>query len=91
VLVGYRAEDAALRLLLETLDADRERFRDLKPIYALEKAESGSASIWKAKGITAIEFIDYTILYETLEEWSKYAIDPENYGRARLKTILGGA
>ena len=26
VLVGYRAEDTALRLLLETLDVDRERF-----------------------------------------------------------------
>ncbi|WP_316207100.1 SIR2 family protein [Bradyrhizobium sp. SZCCHNS30051] len=34
VLVGYQAEDSALRLLLETLDADRERFRDLKNIYS---------------------------------------------------------
>jgi hypothetical protein len=30
VLVGYSAEDAAMRLLLETLDADRERFPDLE-------------------------------------------------------------
>ncbi|WP_035981364.1 SIR2 family protein [Bradyrhizobium sp. STM 3843] len=50
ILVGYRAEDAALRLLLETLDADRERFRDLKDIYAIEKASSGSASLWKRQG-----------------------------------------
>jgi len=34
VLVGYGAEDAAMRLLLETLDADRDRFRDLHDIYA---------------------------------------------------------
>src|SRR3546814_14065092 len=44
VLVGYAAEDAALRLLLETLDADRERFRDLKEVYAIEKQKIGRAS-----------------------------------------------
>ena len=49
VLVGYRAEDAAMRLLLEALDADRDRFPDLKDIYALESASPGSSSIWKAK------------------------------------------
>ena len=37
VLVGYAAEDAAMRLLLETLDADRDRFRDLKSIYSIDK------------------------------------------------------
>jgi len=51
VLVGYAAEDPAMRLLLETLDADRERFRDLKDIYAIERQSEGSASIWRAKGI----------------------------------------
>jgi hypothetical protein len=56
VLVGYGAEDAALRLLLETLDADRERFLDLKDIYAIEKRSDDSASVWKAKGIKPIEF-----------------------------------
>src|SRR5262249_54511062 len=45
VLVGYRAEDAALRLLLETLDADRERFPDLKDIYAIEKRTDDSSSM----------------------------------------------
>ena len=45
VLVGYRAEDAALRLLLETLDADRNHFRDLKDIYVIEKSSAGSASV----------------------------------------------
>jgi hypothetical protein len=59
VLVGYQAEDSALRLLLETLDADRERFRDLKKIYAIEKQAEGSASLWKAKGILPIEFAEY--------------------------------
>lgn len=90
-LVGYRAEDPALRLLLETLDADRERFRDLKNIYAMEKAVPGSASIWNAKGIRPIEFPDHDSLYQTLAEWSLYAMDPQNYGRTRVKDILAKA
>lgn len=90
-LVGYRAEDAALRLLLETLDADRARFPDLKEIYAFDKSAPGSASIWKAKGITPIEFPDYPDLYANLKEWARYAINPGAYGKARLRSILTGA
>jgi hypothetical protein len=90
VLVGYAAEDPALRLLLETLDADRERFRDLKDIYAIEKCTDGSASMWKAKGIKPIEFRDYDAIYATLGEWSRYALRPGEYGRARVRTILQG-
>lgn len=56
VLLGYRAEDAALRLLLETLDVDRERFPDLKRVYALERQAPDSAAQWRAKGVTPVEF-----------------------------------
>ena len=55
VLVGYAAEDAAMRLLLDTLDADRDRFRDLNDIYAIEKGTVDLASLWKAKGIKPVE------------------------------------
>ena len=89
VLVGYRAEDAAMRLLLETLDADRERFTDLRDIYAMEVQQPGSASIWKAKGIKPIEFDDYDILYATLAEWAEYAMDPNGYQLAKARAILG--
>ncbi|SHL46809.1 SIR2 family protein [Bradyrhizobium lablabi] len=88
ILVGYRAEDAALRLLLETLDADRDRFRDLKDIYAIEKSSSGSASLWKAKGIKPLEFPDYPAIYATLAEWARYAKDPGGYSRRGLEDIL---
>ena len=71
VLVGYAAEDAALRLLLETLDADRDRFRDLKDIYAIEKRSDDLASLWKAKGINPLEFPDHDTIYEALAEWAK--------------------
>ena len=88
VLVGYAAEDAALRLLLETLDADRDRFRDLKDIYALEKRSDDFASLWKAKGIKPLEFSDHDAIYDTLAEWANYALDPAGYGRRRVETIL---
>lgn len=89
VLVGYRGEDAAMRLLLDALDADRGRFPDLKRVYAMERTSPGSKSIWKAKGIEAIEFKDYDAIYATLREWSRYAADPVEYGRARIRDILG--
>ncbi len=88
ILVGYRAEDAAMRLLLEALDADRDRFPDLEGIYAMEKGSPGSASIWKAKGIKAIEFADYDEIYATLREWARYNADPRGYSLARVATIL---
>jgi hypothetical protein len=91
VLVGYRAEDAAFRLLLEALDADRDRFPDLKDIYAIERGTPISKSIWKAKGITPIEFADYEVIYATLREWAKYAVHPVEYGRARVHAILADA
>ena len=91
VLVGYDAEDAAMRLLLETLDADRDRFRDLHDIYAIERGTAKSASRWKAKGIKPIEFADYDAIYNTLSEWARYARHPVEYRRARVRAILGTA
>ena len=88
VLVGYSAEDAAMRLLLETLDADRERFRDLKNIYAIEKGTPNSSALWKAKGITPIEFSEFDEIYQTLAEWARYAMDPVAYQAAKLSSIL---
>ena len=88
VLVGYAAEDPAMRLLLETLDADRDRFRDLKDIYAMEKRAEDSASIWEAKGIKPIEFQSYNDLYETLREWARYAMNPREYRAARVNAIF---
>lgn len=91
VLIGYAAEDPAMRLLLETLDADRERFRDMHDIYAIEKQTEGSASIWKAKGIKPVEFSDYAKIYATIAEWARYTARPAEYGDTRIRSILFGA
>lgn len=88
VLVGYSAEDAAFRLLLDALDADRDRFPDLKRIYALERGSPGSNSIWKSKGIEAIEFKDHDSIYAAIREWARYAVDPNAYRRSRIGAIL---
>ncbi len=89
VLVGYAAEDAAMRLLLETLDADRDRFHDLHDIYTIEPHTAESASLWKAKGIKPIEFTDYDAIYATLAEWARYVTRPVEYQRERIRSILG--
>jgi len=91
VLIGYAAEDATMRLLLETLDTDRDRFRDLKSIYAIDTQTPDSASIWNAKGIKPIEFSSYDQIYATLAEWATYAMDPRAYGRAHIQEIFGTA
>lgn len=91
VLVGYAAEDAAMRLLLETLDADRSRFQDLRKIYAIEKGTPDSASLWMAKGITPIEFPGYDEIYATLSEWAQYAMDPKGYRGKRVHAILASS
>jgi hypothetical protein len=91
VLVGYAAEDVAMRLLLETLDTDRRRFRDLKKIYAFDRRKEGSAFLWHAKGIEAIEFEDYDAVYLTLREWARYTVRPAEYARRRVREILGSA
>jgi hypothetical protein len=88
VLVGYAAEDAALRLLLETLDADRDRFRDLEDIYAIDKRSEDSFSLWNAKGIRPIEFTDYDAIYDTLAEWARFAMDEAGYTKRRVREIL---
>ncbi|NTA40354.1 SIR2 family protein [Agrobacterium salinitolerans] len=88
VLLGYRAEDAALRLLLETLDVDRERFPDLKKVYALERRAPDSAAQWKAKGVTPIEFPSHEAIYETLSAWAEYAERPVEFERLAMTRIF---
>ncbi|QHW28424.1 SIR2 family protein (plasmid) [Rhizobium leguminosarum bv. viciae 248] len=91
VLVGYGAEDAALRLLLETLDVDRERFPDLNKVYALDRSSGGSASHWRAKGVIPLEFDSHDALYATLSAWARYVEHPSEFERTRVGEILAGA
>ncbi|WP_158515680.1 SIR2 family protein [Pararhizobium polonicum] len=91
VLVGYGAEDVALRLLLETLDVDRERFPDLNKVYALDRSSDGSASHWRAKGVIPLEFASHDALYATLSAWARYVEHPSDFERTRVNEILAGS
>lgn len=94
VLVGYQAEDPPMRYLLEVLEADRERYSDLKPVYAFASRESDlkkSERLWEAKGIRPILYSadeNHSILYKTLGAWSEFADNPTIWREARLKRIL---
>lgn len=39
----------------------------------MEKGTPESASLWRAKGITPIEFEGFDEIYQTLTEWACYA------------------
>jgi len=98
VLVGYAADDPPMRYLLEVLEADRERYPDLKPVYAFAPAAEGAEdlprALWDAKGIKPILYRTspsggHESLYATLREWRTYAADPSTWreGRLRLLTL----
>ncbi len=99
VIVGYQAEDPPMRYLLEALEADRERYPDLKAIFAFAGIERGAeqvqAALWRAKGLHPILYeLDHdgghTRLYETLRRWRSYAEDPTTWRRGRLAELLAG-
>ncbi|WP_122665915.1 SIR2 family protein [Pseudomonas viridiflava] len=58
VLVGYSAGDAPVRYFLNVLEADRERFPDLRPVYALDaiEARDGSDARWEALAVEPIGY-----------------------------------
>ena len=84
ILVGYGAEDSALRLLFESINADRARFPDLKDVYVLDVEEKHSYSNWKLKGATLIGFKNHDLLYDTLAEWAKFNADPSKYALSNI-------
>lgn len=95
VLVGYQADDPPMRYLLEVLEADRERYPDLRKVYAFAPAMADGEEereVWEAKGAQPIlypraEDGSHTALYDTLREWRRYAEDPTAWRRARLTAI----
>ncbi|RCW27590.1 SIR2-like protein [Ciceribacter lividus] len=97
VLIGYQAEDPPMRYLLEALEADRERFSDLKQVYAFAPAKDGDGqlqeALWRAKGVVPILYRtaghDHSALYNTILEWWTYSRDPTAWRTQRLAVILG--
>jgi hypothetical protein len=99
VIVGYGADDPPMRYILEVLTADRERYPDLKPIYAFAPCAPDSparvreTAIWDAKGTIPILYDstradDHDALYRTLSAWADYADDPLAWRRAQADRVL---
>ena len=96
VLVGYEADDAPMRYLLEVLEFDRERFSDLHKVFAFAHSEAGeerlTAELWKAKGVEPILYYprgnDHSPLYNSLREWGCYDADPTVWRRDQLRPML---
>jgi hypothetical protein len=86
-----------VRYLLEALEADRERYPDLKQVYAIAGAADATRfteeALWRAKGVEPVIFGSdgphgYSPLYDTLREWCSYAEDPTAWRRERLRALL---
>lgn len=99
VLLGYQADDPPMRYLLEALEADRERFPDLKRVYAFGACQPGDEprvrAQWEAKGVHPIlypvEGRSHDALYSTIREWKNYAEDPTRWRLERLRELFASA
>lgn len=97
VIVGYTADDPPMRYLLEVIDADRERFKDLRAVYAFVPHEPGDdarqCELWKSKGAIPIPYEtptgkDHARLYTSLGLWAQYGDDPTKWRRDRLAALV---
>ena len=100
VLVGYSANDAPVRYCLNVLAADRERFPDLKPVYALDAYENNpneATAAWSTLGVTPIPYCkvnryngnhDHSSLWSDLSGLADIAERPRRSRETRARDIL---
>lgn len=80
VLVGYSANDAPMRYLLNAVAADGSRFGDLRERYAFvaidPSSETDILEDWRARGITPIPYStakNHQQLSDTLVAWARFS------------------
>ena len=100
VLVGYSASDAPARYFLNVLEADRARFPDLKPVYALAAYDRDPEEATRSWGTLAVEPLpyckvnpdcgkpDHSPLWRDLGELAEVAERPKHYRQKRARAIL---
>lgn len=100
VLVGYSAGDAPVRYFLNVLEADRERFPDLRPVYALDAVEARDApdARWDALAVEPIGYektLDaatgrrgHRALWDDLAQLAELVERPRSTRQAWAKAIL---
>jgi hypothetical protein len=88
VLVGYSANDAPMRYLLNAVAADVARFGDLKERFIFvgnSDPDPVGLEDWKGRGITPIAYDaanDHSALLDTLQRWA--ALSAINGKRSRV-------
>jgi SIR2-like domain len=99
VILGYGADDPPMRYILEVLTADRERYPDIREIFAFVPCAPDPMEqerlrlIWDVKGATAIPYDrveprDHDALYRTISRWAEFAQDPTGWRRTHSTRIL---
>ncbi|PHY13460.1 hypothetical protein CSW58_05555, partial [Caulobacter sp. B11] len=99
VLVGYSAGDAPIRYFLNVLEADRERFSDLQPVYALDafdEAGSGEGDRWAPIAVRPLgyrrgrkgEADRHAALWRDLGALADLVEQPKAWRRRKAKALL---
>ncbi len=80
VLIGYSANDAPMRYLLNAVAADSNRFSDLMERFIFigsENSDPIGLEDWKGRGITPIEYIstnEHSALLNSLQRWADLSV-----------------
>ena len=100
VLVGYSANDAPVRYFLNVLDADRDRFPDLQPVYAFHPYDRDSSEADLPWGTLAVRPLPYrkiaadnrasahSALWRSLEALANIVERPKRSRQDRTRDIL---
>lgn len=83
VLVGYQAEEPAVKYLLQGLNHDDKS--DRSNLYAFDKGKPEHIEAkWRDRGVTAIAYQDHPDLWKSLAAWAQRAENPRGW---RLKVL----
>lgn len=99
VLVGYTANDAPVRYILNVLEGDRERFSDLRRVYAFSSSNGNleaAAAPWQALAVEPLLFElengnSYAPLWSSLEELANLVENPDVRRREMIASIVSRA
>ena len=95
VLVGYSASDPPVRYILNILEADRERFPDLKEIFAFANSRGEepeeTAAAWQAIAVTPVIFEtpagDFRPFWQDMKAWADLVEVPRQWRTCRLQAL----
>lgn len=98
LLLGYGLSDPPMRYLLEVVAADRDRFKDLKQVYAFVACDFSKEdpkqveAVWRTgRSVEPIIYNapsdDHRELYDTLHIWAERAENPATWVKQQILTL----